>query len=172
VVGEFVATLAAEELAARMELIHQVETSGVSVVRQSLPAPAPEVAQAPAIATPAAKPAAPSALARVPKPVWAFAAALTVLSLIGIVSVMSGGDAAPQPSTSSAAVVKPEPPPPAQPAPEVPAEAAPEPSTTAEVTAAEPSSAPPAAELPASAHGPERRYRAPVRPKEFLPNEL
>ncbi len=162
VVGDWVATLAVEELAARMELIHQVETSGVSLVRQSLPAPAPEVAQAPAIVTPAAKPAAPSALARVPKPVWAFAAALTVLSLIGIVSVMSSGDAAPEPSRAAIA----------KPAPEVPAKAAPEPSATAEVTAPEASSPPPAVELPPSAYGAGRRYRPPARPKEFLPNEL
>lgn len=175
VVGEFVATLAAEELAARMELIHQVETSGVSSVRQSLPAPAPSpvVAPEPAVATPAAKPAAPRPLARVPVPVWAVAAALMVLSLIGLFSVMSGRDAAPEPS--SAALAKP--PPPESPAPAVAApavtvQAAPEPSVTADAAEPEASSAPPAAELPPSVHGPERRYRPPAQPKEFLPNEL
>ena len=175
VVGDWVATLAAEELAARMELIHQVETSGVSSVRQSLPAPAPSPATAPAVVAPVPAPAAPVAprpLGRIPVPVWIGAAALAVLAVIGVISLMSSSSAPP----SSAPVARPEPTvAPAAEATAVPPPVAPEPepTATAEPSATAAPSEPPAPvpELSPSARGSERRYRAP-RPKEFLPNEL
>jgi serine/threonine protein kinase len=179
VVGDWVATLAAEELAARMELIHQVETSGVSSVRQSVPAPAPS----PTVAAPAPVAPAPSAaksesrgaLGRIPTPVWIGAGVLVVLSLIGVVSALRSADSTPQPPPSSAPVAKPEPP--KEPAPEAAAPPVleapvPEPVAIPDASAAAAPSELPVPELSPSAHGGERRFRSPARPKEFLPNEL
>jgi len=183
VVGDWVAALAAEELAARMELIHQVETSGVSSVRQSLPAPAPvaAVAAAPVAAAPSAVATETrSALARVPKPLWAGAFALAVLASIGVVALVRGPASAPAASSTPAVSTAPpalaQPPPAPEALPPAPtalaAEPEPEASAPPEVSAvASPVEAPPA-ELPSGARGAERRYQPPARPKEFLPNEL
>jgi hypothetical protein len=156
-----------------MELIHQVETSGVSSVHQSVPTPAPSpTAAAPAPIAPAptaAKSESHGALGRIPTPVWIGAALLMVLSLIGVVSVLRAADSSPEPPPSSAPVAKPEPP--KEPAPEVPVPV-PEPVASPDAAAAAAPSEPPAPELSPSARGGERRFRSPARPKEFLPNEL
>jgi eukaryotic-like serine/threonine-protein kinase len=187
VVGEWVSRLAAEELGLHVALIHQIETSSTDIVRISEPPPEPRISASPTAAFERPPEAVPAGNPRLKPWLWVFAALLAVslVSAIGWVrntppaqTAKQVANRAPQafvaaakaernsvvdpavvstgttergseslPGAVSAAVST------APPAPE-------------SVPAASASLAP---RLPAA---PGRPWRAPSKPKEFLPNEL
>jgi serine/threonine-protein kinase len=178
VLGEWVAQLANEELARRAELIQQVETSSVDLVRISLPPDLPQPSLSPlASAVPESDPK----LARRKRSLLIGAAALLGAALFALVLWATSGarsaqpdaaaDAAASSEASSASAPSPEVVPVgAAPEPEPPPE--PEPDPAEEGTSDAPRAAPGAAAPASSEAVPEPKWQPPPRPREFLPNEL
>jgi serine/threonine-protein kinase len=183
VVGEWVGKLGHEELARRVELIQQIETTSADLARTSFP---PELAEPTVSPTKAytSTLAGEKPVSKTPKrPLLLGAAALFGVLLFAVVAwVRSASRAEPEasrvaaapPASVTGAVVaaadtqpveaEPKPPEPAfEPAQEAPADASEGPAPRAS-TAATAALAPSATVEP--------RWQAPPKPKEFLPNEL
>jgi len=181
VVGEWVANLAAPVLAQRSELIQQIETTTIGVLRRSVAPPAASVAMPPTTVTPASTEASGLRPAR-RLPVPLLAAGLVALALVALglvlalrapVPAAAVAPATAAPPIAPAPVTAPPPEPATAKAPEVapppPARAAPAP-----VATTPPANAPLAATTPGSRSKPAgAAVRAAKRStKTYLPNEL
>jgi serine/threonine-protein kinase len=183
VVGEWVAKLGHEDLTRRVELIQQIETSSVNVVRTSVPPELVDPQLVPVTIAESNVPVAkPPELARASGSLRFVVFAVVGVVLIGLIawfrssSELEGKNQAagaptlaPEtPAQSADAAAVPAPPPPGSAL----SEPASEPLEPSPDETAAPAASPAQVNATPGQAAPERARRAPPKPKEFLPNEL